>query len=221
LRFPDTDHLSYNILKGTGGIGVPDQQLMPEVSCTDCHMHSSGVDGSNSKSFSGHSWAITVAELGGQSTISCILCHTNGDPAFINLLIDSWKSEFQSLDATVSANVARATAAMQSVPSPTLRASLAEAQHNLTYAESDESGGFHNHGYLMALLRDANQKALSIPLLNATQQGSTFVISWTGPGTLQAASSMGGPWQDVPSATNPMVLVPVAQKQQQFFRLRP
>jgi hypothetical protein len=221
LRFPGTDHLTYNLLKGTGGIGVPDQQLMPEVGCTDCHMHSSGVDGSNSKMFGGHSWAITVPEVGGQDTMSCILCHTDAEPAFVTLIIDGWKSEFQTLDATVSVNVARATAAMQNSQNPTLQANLAEAQHNLAYAESDECGGFHNHGYLMALLRDANQKALSIPLLNAAQQGGSLVISWTGPGTLQAASSMTGPWQDVPSATNPMALAPVAQKQQQFFRLRP
>jgi hypothetical protein len=221
LRFPGTDHLSYNILKGTGGIGVPDQQLMPEVSCTDCHMHSSGVDGSKSKQSGGHSWAITVPEPGGQSTVSCILCHTEADPVDAKLIIDDWKSEFQNLDATAAANVARAAAAMQDVQNPALQAALAEAQYNLAYAEHDESGGFHNHPYLMALLQDANQKALSIPLLNVAEQSGTLVISWTGPGTLQAASSIAGPWRDVPSATNPMVIAPAAQNQQQFFRLRP
>ena len=34
LRFPDTDHRSYNIRSGTGGIGVPDQQTMPTATCT-------------------------------------------------------------------------------------------------------------------------------------------------------------------------------------------
>ncbi|MFQ6033458.1 MAG: cytochrome c3 family protein, partial [Candidatus Bipolaricaulia bacterium] len=53
LRFPDTDHLSYNIRSGTGGIGVPDQQTMPGVTCTDCHMFVSDVDGSNSSMFHG------------------------------------------------------------------------------------------------------------------------------------------------------------------------
>ncbi|MFQ5664973.1 MAG: hypothetical protein ACE5I7_00925 [Candidatus Binatia bacterium] len=43
-----------------------------------------------------------------------------------------------------------------------LQAKLAEAQFNLNYADSDESGGFHNHNYLMSLLNDANAKAQEI-----------------------------------------------------------
>jgi hypothetical protein len=39
---------------------------------------------------------------------------------------------------------------------------LKEAQFNLTYAESDESGGFHNNTYLMALLNDAIQRSQEI-----------------------------------------------------------
>src|SRR5258708_36325256 len=132
--------------------------------------------------------------------MSCILCQTEADAAGVNLIIDDWKSEFQNLDATASANVARVAAAMQGVQNPALQAALAEAQHNLAYAESDESGGIHNHPYLIALLQDANHKALSIPLLNVAAQGRALVISWTGPGTLQAANSMSGAWQDVPSA---------------------
>ena len=221
LRFPGTDHQSYNILQGTGGIGVPDQQLMGELACTDCHMHPSDVDGSNSKGFGGHSWAIAVPEADGGSTVSCILCHTDADPVNVSLIIDGWKSEFQTLDATVSANVARVAAALQDVQNPALQAALAEAQYNLAYAERDESGGFHNHPYLMALLQNANQKTLSIPLLKAEKQGGNIALSWTGPGTLQAANSISGPWQDVSSPTNPMVIAPAAQKQQQFFRLRP
>ncbi len=218
LRFPDTDHLSYNILQGKGGIGVPDQQFMGTVTCTDCHMHRSDVDGSNSRMFGGHGWTISVAEPDGTSTVSCISCHTNAQPSFVNLLIESWKSDFQTLDATASANVARVTAALQNVQNPAWQAALAEAQFNLAYAESDESGGFHNHPYLMALLEDANQKALSIPLLSATMQGTNIVISWTGPGTLQFATSPSGPWQDVSGATNPLVATPASQG---YYRLRP
>jgi hypothetical protein len=62
LRFPNTDHLGYNINAGTGGMGVRDQQMMPGATCTDCHMYVSGVDGSNSTMLGGHSWAITVKE---------------------------------------------------------------------------------------------------------------------------------------------------------------
>jgi hypothetical protein len=220
LRFPDTDHLSYNILQGTGGRGVPDQRLMPGVACTDCHMHPSEVDGSNSKMFGGHTWAITVPEADGQSTCSCILCHTDAAPANVTHIIDGWKSEFQSFDATVSANVARVAAAMQGVPNSTFQTVLADAQYNLAYAESDESGGFHNHPYLMALLLNANQKVLSIPLLNAANQGGNIVISWSGPGTLQSAGSLRGPWLDVSGATNPLVIAPGSQQSQAFYRLR-
>ncbi len=223
LRFPDTDHLSYNILQGTGGIGVPDQQLMGGVTCTDCHMHRSDEDGSNSRMYGGHSWAIAVPEADGQSTISCLVCHTGAPPENVSLIIDGWRADFQALDATASANVVRAAAAVQAAanPAPTVLAALAEAEHNLTYAESDESGGFHNHPYLMALLQDANQKALSIPILNVSEESGGVVISWTGPGTLQAASSINGPWRDVAGATNPLVLPSSGLARQQYYRLRP
>ena len=112
LRFPDTDHLSYNILQGTGGIGVPDQQSMGEVTCTDCHMHTSDMDGSNSRMYGGHSWSVTVPEAGGQSTISCLFCHINAQPAAATHIIDGWKTDFKTQDATVSANVARVAAAL-------------------------------------------------------------------------------------------------------------
>lgn len=221
LRFPGTDHLSYNILTGTGGIGVTNQQTMAGVTCTDCHMFTSAADGSNSKSFHGHTWAITVSEAGGASTTSCTACHATMDTAAANASIATSKAEFQALDATVQANVARAAAAMQGVQNPTWLAALQEAQHNLTYAESDESRGFHNHKYLMALLNDANAKALSLPILAVGTQGADVVISWTGAGTLQAASSLAGPWHDATGAVNPLVIPAAEQVQRQFYRLRP
>jgi hypothetical protein len=221
LRFPGTDHLTYNLVKGTGAIGVPDQQLMADVGCTDCHMHSSDVDGSNSKMFRGHSWAITLTEPDGSLTMSCLACHTEADPAQTQFLISDWQAQYQALDAAASANVARMAAALQGVQNPVLRAALTEAQFNLAYAESDESGGFHNHGYLMALLNDANQKALSIPLLNVASANGNVVISWTGPGILQSADSLKGPWHDVSGASNPWSIPPNAQAPQRFYRLRP
>jgi hypothetical protein len=57
LRFPDTDHLSYNIETGTGGVGVTNQLTMPGATCTDCHMYTSTLDGTTSMSYHGHSWA--------------------------------------------------------------------------------------------------------------------------------------------------------------------
>jgi len=221
LRFPHTDHLSYNIVAGTGGIGVTNAQTMPGVTCTDCHMYDSGVDPSNSKSFHGHSWAITVTEPDGSTTTSCTQCHPAIDTAMANLIIGQWQSEFQTLDATASAAVARAAAAMVGVQDTNLLATLAAAQQNLAYAESDESGGFHNFSFLKALLTAANDVALSLPILNVGIQGANVTISWTGPGALQSAGSVTGPWQDVPGATNPLVVAPTLQGQCQFYRLRP
>jgi hypothetical protein len=162
LRFADTDHLSYNILQGTGGIGVPDQETMPGATCTDCHMYVSDVDGSNSAMFHGHTFAITVQEAYGKSTTSCTRCHATIDTATADAVIEVWKSSFAAFDAVVSENVAKATEAMKGIQDETLQAKLDEARHNLEYAESDESGGFHNRKYLMALLNDANEKALEI-----------------------------------------------------------
>ena len=162
LRFPDTDHLSYNIHTGTGGIGVPDQQTMPGVACTDCHMFASDVDGSNSAMYHGHSFAINVQEADGKSTNSCLQCHADFDAAKAESKINEWKSEFQTLDATAQKNVDAAAKAMEGNNDQALQAKLKEAQHNLEYAESDESGGFHNHKYLMSLLKDANDKAQEV-----------------------------------------------------------
>ena len=163
LRFPDTDHLSYNIEQGTGGVGVPDQQTMPGVTCTDCHMYVSTVDGSASAMAHGHTFAVVVQESDGSQTWSCQHCHTGNvggaDPA---ATIQQFKASYASLDSAAEANVAAATSAMDTVTNPALLAELHEAQYNLQYAESDESGGVHNHNYLMALLSDANSKALDL-----------------------------------------------------------
>ena len=150
------------VLVGTGGIGVSDQQTMPGVVCTDCHMFVSDVDGSNSAMFHGHTWAITVKEANGESTTSCTHCHSTFDAAKASGIITAFKSSFASLDATAQKNVALAAEAMKGNSDKALQAKLTEAQHNLGYAESDESDGFHNHKYVMALVKDANDSALEI-----------------------------------------------------------
>ncbi len=162
LRFPDTDHLSYNIWRGTGGIGVPDQKTMPGVTCVDCHMFVSNVDGSNSAMFRGHSWHIFVKEADDRYTTSCMQCHASMNKIEAKTIIDKWRSSFLDLEAVAQRNVTTAMQAMKGVKNKTLRKALKEAQYNLQYAECDESGGFHNHKYLMALLNDANSKALMI-----------------------------------------------------------
>ena len=162
LRFPKTDHLSYNIIAGKGGVGVPDMQMMPNATCVDCHMYVSGVDGSNSTQMGGHSWAITVNEPDGGTTTSCTKCHSSLDTQKSSDKIAQLKADYQALDTQAQDIVGKATTAMNGVTNPDLQAKLNEAQSNLSYAESDESGGFHNNTYLMALLNDSVQRAQEI-----------------------------------------------------------
>lgn len=162
LRFPGTDHLSYNINLGTGGKGVQDFQMTPNAKCTDCHMFVSSVDGSNSAMQGGHSWAISVKEADGTYTTSCIKCHADWTTAKSEATIKQLQTSFQTLDAKVQKIVTQATQAMQGHTDADLQGKLDEATFNLSFAESDESGGFHNNTYLMALLNDAQQKAQEV-----------------------------------------------------------
>ncbi|HHQ48598.1 MAG TPA: hypothetical protein ENK19_06905 [Acidobacteria bacterium] len=163
LRFPDTDHLSYNMELGTGGVGVPNQTTMPGAGCTDCHMYADDVDGSNSSMYHGHSWAITVKNPDGSETVSCTHCHSSivTDDDY-KIVLDLWRQNFQVVDSVTKQNVAAAEAALEGIDNPDLEAKLAAAQHNLDFAESDESGGFHNHLYLMSLLFKADSDATEI-----------------------------------------------------------
>ncbi len=159
LRFPDTDHLSYNVLTGTGGVGVADGRTMPGTTCTTCHMYASDADGSNSSMQHGHTWSILVPEEDGTTTASCNQCHGDFTTSDIEGKIAAWQDSFQSLDEVVAGKVAAAVEAMDGVDDADLQAKLDEAVGNLALAEGDESGGFHNHNYLMALLEDAQARA--------------------------------------------------------------
>lgn len=163
LRFPDTDHLSYNILQGTGGVNVPDQQTMPGIPCTRCHMYTNGKSGSNSSRFAGHTFSVMVREANGSFSASCTNCHfASMDAKAASQIIDQWKEEFQNADVQAQDLVGKATDALNGSTDPVLLNKLDEAQKNLTYAESDESRGFHNHRYLMALVNDAITRSQEI-----------------------------------------------------------
>ena len=159
LRFADTDHLSYNILTGTGGVGVPDTLTMPGATCVDCHMHQSQVEDTKSLMYGGHSWAVFVEEDDGSVTASCTSCHSSMDADQAQAQVDQWQEEFATLDSLAQVKVTEAENALSSSPDSLKQAYLEEAQYNLFYAESDESGGFHNHKYVVALLNDAVAKA--------------------------------------------------------------
>ncbi len=161
LRFPDTDHLSYNILQGTGGVNVPDQQTIPGVTCTDCHMYTNGAH--SVSGYNGHSFSVIVKQRDGSLTASCTNCHiASMDAEGASQLIENLKEEFETADAQAQDLVSKATDALSGSTDPILLGKLGEAQTNLTYAESDESGGFHNHNYLMALVNDAIARSQEI-----------------------------------------------------------
>ena len=159
LRFPDTDHLSYNIEMGTGGIGVPNQLTMPGATCVSCHMVQSDVDGTNSVMYKGHSWSPFVREPDGTLTASCTSCHPDMLPEGARALVDVWKGQFRALDSIAQVRLAVADSVLSTSTDTMKLRLLAQAHDNLDYAESDESGGFHNHNYVMALLSDASSNA--------------------------------------------------------------
>ena len=161
LRFPGTDHISYNFLKGEGGTGIQSQVSMAgQPTCIDCHMHKSDADGLNSTMYEGHSWQVFVKEPDGSITASCTTCHASMSADSAVAIVASWKNQFAELDSTAEADVALADTFMTNHPNDSLKTSyLAEATQNMIVAEDDESGGVHNHGYSAALLNDAIAKS--------------------------------------------------------------
>ncbi len=162
LRFAGTDHLSYNVEEAIGGVGVAAQATMPGAGCTDCHMHKGETDGTNSLMYKGHSWSIFIHEPDSSTTASCTSCHAGMNADSSKTVIAGWKAEFASTDSLAQLRVASADSALQGITDSVRQAYLAEAKSNLSLAESDESGGFHNHKYSMALLNDAIAKSALI-----------------------------------------------------------
>jgi len=156
LRFPDTDHLSYNINSGTGGKNVSNITSMNGIKCIDCHMYNTGIDGSTSAMYKGHTWKVFVKESDGSTDASCTKCHSTMTADSAMALVAKWKNNFQALDSVAEAKVTTAANLLKTNADST---NYSEAQYNMTYAESDESGGIHNHLYSVALLNDAISKA--------------------------------------------------------------
>ncbi len=159
LRFADTDHLSYNIASGTGGIGVADTLTMPGIQCVDCHMHVGDMDDTNSLMYGGHTWNVFIEEPDGSTTASCTNCHLSIGANLARIIVENWQAEFSGQDSIAQLKVAAADSFLSGSSDTLLLQYLDEAQHNLEYAESDESGGVHNHIYVMALLNDAVAKS--------------------------------------------------------------
>ena len=162
LRFANTDHKSFDLLTGTGGVGVSNMQMMPGVKCVDCHMYNNGVDGTNSTMFKGHTWQVFVKEDDGTTTSACSNCHVDMSATVAMQMVDDWQSEFLKMDSIAEANVQAAAIKLQGSSDTTKLKYLDEAQTNMTLAENDESGGVHNNIYSKALLQDAIDKANSI-----------------------------------------------------------
>lgn len=164
LRFPDTDHLSYDLALGTEGIGVDDLQTMPGIQCVDCHMHVSDVEGTNASMYGGHAWSTFIQEDDGTESASCTACHATMDAASARSTVQGWQTEYAGLDSLAAEKVAEAETFLAGSSDSTKLQLLEEAQFNLALAEGDESGGVHNHNYTVSLLNDAIQKATDIVL---------------------------------------------------------
>lgn len=159
LRFPETDHGSYDIELGSGGVGVPDKVTMPNVQCTDCHMHSSDVEGSSSLTYKGHSWSVFITETDGKVDAACTRCHAQLTAVSALAKVKTWQDEYEQLYAVARQKVCIADSVMQGESDTLKLRYLDEATHNLALAGIDESGGFHNHLFVVSLLNDAIKKA--------------------------------------------------------------
>ncbi len=153
LRFPNTDHLSYNIAEGTGGIGVSDLQTMPGIKCVDCHMHADAIDGSNSAMYGGHLWNAFINETSGVSA-SCTSCHPTMTATAAQDTVNAWKAEYAYLDSIANVDIAIAADSLIGSSDSTAIHMMQDIQANLAFAEGDESGGVHNHNYTISLLNN-------------------------------------------------------------------
>jgi hypothetical protein len=103
----------------------------------------------------------------------------------------------------------------QSTPAPARRVHIFMQEN--AFASLTEAG--------LKLFDAAASWAMDRPLIqpparldSPTWQSGQLQISWTGPGTLQSAEQIHGPWTDVPNATNPWLTD--ATRPTRFFRLR-
>ncbi|NOX17839.1 MAG: T9SS type A sorting domain-containing protein [Chlorobi bacterium] len=160
IRFPETDHLSYNVMEGTGGVDVPDQKTMPGITCIDCHMVE-GPEDSRTAMLAGHSWKVFVAEENGSMTTSCNSenCHPDMSVETAATTVQGFQSEYQNLFATADEKLSAADEFMVGNDDPVKLQMLADAHSNFALAEGDESGGVHNHNYTKALLNDVISKS--------------------------------------------------------------
>lgn len=65
--------------------------------------------------------------------------------------------------------------------------------------------------------QDATVRVVAPPLQLSTEAGS-LVLRWSGTATLQTATSVAGPYEDIPAAASPLVISP--DESQRFFRLK-
>jgi len=158
LRFSGTDHLSYNIEKGIGAVGVQFSETMPDITCTDCHMSSGTVDDTKAAMYHGHSWSVFVTEEDSSETVSCQVCHLSMDAAASRTQIQAYKDETSISLSTAQQEMNTADSLMNGSNDAGLLAKLDSAKTNLALVQGDESGGFHNHKYQMNLLADIIQK---------------------------------------------------------------
>jgi len=73
--------------------------------------------------------------------------------------------------------------------------------------------------YLVFVPQNVGPEAPKFGTVTLNANGS-ITIQWTGTGTLQTATSVTGPWTDVPGATSPFNYAPPAGEQMRFVRIK-
>lgn len=104
----------------------------------------------------------------------------------------------------------------------------------LIYFKSQLGGGgvelYYNSDGANVLLNDPNtpgsikvyyQLPSTVSALHIALSGSNVVITWTGSGVLQSATSVTGPYTTVAGSPTSPYTVPLSSNQQQYFRLAP
>jgi len=172
LRFEDTDHRSYNIEKGLGAVGVTFVETMPGITCTDCHMLA-GEEDTKAAMYHGHTWSVIVTEDDGSQTASCTTCHEGLDATVSEGVIQSFQAATQARLDSAEQVFHLADSLLQGSSDETLIAKRDDAESNLFLVQSDESGGFHNRNFQMALLEDVIQKSKEILSATGVEQPGT------------------------------------------------
>ena len=165
------------VLHGDGMVDVPKiEGFMSSVGCEKCHMPATradfpdvGLERYADRSFKRYTHSMQIVEPGQYGAVawqdSCSPCHPGMSQAKLKSYIEDQQTVGAQLIAETSAAIVAADARVNytgsTVPSAN-KALLDRAFNNYTFAQAENSGGFHNPGYTQAGLRKAVKMANSV-----------------------------------------------------------